>query len=132
MQSKSCKTLLTIGNFQKKCERALAKRQSAIANCKFRTANSNPASRFFCMKRNIKVSFKLTDSFVFDWWGYTYPRYSKYQVCDTLVISQERWRINIIFCLKINKVFYKLISLLLVAIARYTESTLNNKFVKSL
>ena len=41
MKRKSCKTL-TIRNFQKKCERVLAKRQSAIANCELRTANSNP------------------------------------------------------------------------------------------
>ena len=45
MQREICKTLLTICNFQKKCERALAKRQSAIANCELRTANSNPAER---------------------------------------------------------------------------------------
>ena len=42
MQRKSCKTLLTIHNFQKKCERALTKHQSAIANCELQTANSNP------------------------------------------------------------------------------------------
>ena len=46
MQRKSCKTLLTIRNFQKKCERALAKRQSAIENCKLQMANPNPAIRF--------------------------------------------------------------------------------------
>ena len=66
MQRKSCKTLLTIRNFQKKCERVLTKHQSAIANWEFRTAYSNPSSRFFCMKRNIKVSFKLIVLFLID------------------------------------------------------------------
>ena len=33
MQRKSCKTLLTIRNFQKKCERVLLKHQIAIPNC---------------------------------------------------------------------------------------------------
>ena len=41
MQRKSCKTLLTIRNFQKKCRRALAEHQSAISNCELQTANSN-------------------------------------------------------------------------------------------
>ena len=45
MQRKNCKTLLTICNFQKKCERTLVKRQSAIANCELRTANLNPTMR---------------------------------------------------------------------------------------
>ena len=42
MQRKSCKTLFAICNFQKNCERALAKRPSVIANCKLQMANSNP------------------------------------------------------------------------------------------
>ena len=58
MQRKSCKTLLTICNFQKKCERALAKRQSAIANSELPMANSNPVNHY--LKKYHHIFSKLS------------------------------------------------------------------------
>ena len=37
-----------------------------------------------------------------------------------------------IFCMKINNIFYKLVVSVLLVIARHAESTQNNKFAKSL
>ena len=58
MQRKSCKTLLTICNFQKKCERALAKRQSAIANSELPMANLNPVNHY--LKKYHHIFIKLS------------------------------------------------------------------------
>ena len=42
-------------------------------------------------------------------------------------ISKKRWEINMVFCMRLNKVLYQLISSYFVAIARHAQ---NNKFAK--
>ena len=61
MQRESCKTLLTICNFQKKCKRALVKRQSAIANCELRTANSDLVLTVQTVKCNTRNNSKRSE-----------------------------------------------------------------------
>ena len=64
MQRKSCKTLLTICNFQKNCERALTKRPSVIANCELQMANSNPVEYL----ENEKSFFNEIKSKFYSFW----------------------------------------------------------------
>ena len=47
-------------------------------------------------------------------------------------ISKEKGGIKLIFCMQINKPFYKLILSIFLSMASLAQSILNNKFVKSL
>ena len=90
------------------------------------------SSRWFLDLDNIKDFFKLIHCFCWAWPAMPkVPKITSLQYLSN--ISRKRPGINLIFCMKIKiKVFYKLISPFLVAIARHAQNTQNNNFGKSL
>ena len=93
-------------------------------------------------KWGIKLTYKNQTLFqvvaifcLFLWWRFRgitkVPKIISLQYLSK--ISEERWSINLILCMKIDiKAFYKLIPSLFLTISRHPQSTKNNKFAISL
>ena len=89
----------------------------------------------FCTGIKNKVSITLNFNNVnHSWWMWSgMPKVPKITILQYLCnISRKNWGITVFFCMEINiKVFYSLILQFLVVIARYAQSTQNNKFAIS-
>ena len=86
----------------------------------------------FCLQKTSKFPTSLCYCFCWAWLGMPkVPNVTSLRYVFN--ISRKSWGINTTFCMKINnKVFYLLVVLFLLVIARHAQSTKNSKFVMSI
>ena len=85
----------------------------------------------FCLQKTSKFPTSLCYCFWWAWLGM--PKVPNVtSLWYVFNISRKSWGINTTFCMKINKVFYLLVVLFLLVIARHAQSTKNSKFVMSI
>ena len=85
---------------------------------------------FFCMKISIKVSWKQIPSFFVAIAKHAQSTQNKF-LQYLRNISRNKGGMKLIFCMQINKPFYKLILSILMSMTSHTQSTQNNKLAKS-